>query len=119
MTIADLHWGVMDEEEMAIQYEFILDFIEKYPLDLVVIAGDYFDLKLYLNSKRAIKALDWFDTLYNLCIRKNIRLRMFRGTISHDADQMDVFKKYETSDGAFKVFTTCTSELTLPELQCV
>lgn len=120
MTIADLHWGVMDEEEMWNQFEFILEFIRKMDVDLIVIAGDYFDLKLYLNSKRAIKALEWFDTLFKLAKARGVqKIRMFRGTISHDADQMEVFRKYQEEDGFFKVYESCTAEETLPELQCI
>lgn len=121
LVISDLHWGVLDEEEMCDQYEFIFYFIQNYLVDLIVIAGDYFDFKLYLNSKRTIKALEWFDRLFHLAKARGVKaIRMFRGTISHDADQMDVFRKYEKEDdNFFRIFEECTSEETLPNLQCV
>lgn len=126
LIISDLHWGVMEEDRMEIQYCFILEFIDGIysrvdkgnleKIDLIVVAGDYFDSQLNLNSRRAIKALDWFDTLYSKANAYNIPIRMIRGTLSHDADQMDVFRKYEHN---LKIFTKCTSEETLPGLRCV
>ena len=126
MTISDLHWGVMEEDKMYEQYRFILEFVRRshssinqgnlQKIDLIVIAGDYFDSQLNLNSRRAIKALDWFDELYSIAASKGIPIRMIRGTLSHDADQMDVFRKYDLN---FKLFTKCTSEETLPGLRCV
>lgn len=120
LAIADLHWGVMDDYKMYVQYGYILDYIRHNPLDMIVIAGDYFDLKLYLNSKRAIRSLDWFDELFKLAKEKNVqKIRMIRGTLSHDADQMDVFKKYEDESLFFRVIEKCYSEETLPELRCI
>lgn len=126
LIISDLHWGVMEEDRMEAQYCFILEFIDGIysrvdkgnleKIDLIVVAGDYFDSQLNLNSRRAIKALDWFDTLYSKANAHNIPIRMIRGTLSHDADQMDVFRKYEHN---LKIFTKCTSEETLPGLRCV
>lgn len=120
VVISDLHWGVMQEDEMWDQYEFIFYFLEEFPVDYIVIAGDYFDFKLYLDSKRTVRALEWFDRLYHFAKKENIKkIRMIRGTISHDADQMNVFRKYEGEDGFFRIYETCTSEEILPGLRCV
>ena len=64
LTISDLHWGVMEEEKMYEQYRFILDFINGVysrvdrgnlqKIDLVVIAGDYFDSQLNLNKENTL-----------------------------------------------------------------
>ena len=120
MVIADLHWGVMDDVKMKTEYEFILDFLSKRPVDMIVIAGDYFDMKLYLNSTRTIEALNWFDRLFKLAKDQGVKcIRMFRGTLSHDADQMNVFLKYEESDGFFRLFGKCYVEESLPGLKCI
>lgn len=120
LAIADLHWGVMDDYKMYLQYQYILDYIRSNPLDMIVIAGDYFDSKLYLNSKRAIRSLDWFDELFKLAKSTGVqKVRMIRGTLSHDADQMDVFKKYEDEDFYFRVIEKCFSEETLEGLRCI
>ena len=120
LVIADLHWGVMDDIKMYDQYQYILDYIRSNPLDMIVIAGDYFELKLYLNSRRAIRALEWFDELYKLAKENGVqKIRMIRGTLSHDADQMDVFKKYSGDDLFFRVIENCMTEESLPGLQCL
>lgn len=120
IVISDLHWGVKDEDMMTEQYTFILDFIENYPVDLIVIAGDYFDFKLNLDSDRTVRALDWFDELFHVAQDNNVKkIRMLRGTLSHDAYQMNAFKRYEEDDEFFRIYETCTSEETLPGLRCV
>lgn len=120
LTISDLHWGVINENKHEDELEFIFEFLNYYTPDLIVIAGDYFDLKLYLNSGRTIKALHWFDRLYNTAKSKGVKaIRMFLGTLSHDADQLEVFRKYEDETGFFKYFNLCTTEETLPGLQCL
>jgi len=120
LVVADLHWGVMDDYRMYCQYQYILNAIDTRDIDIVVIAGDYFDSKLYLNSKRTIRSLDWFDELFKLCQSRGVqKIRMIRGTLSHDADQMSVFYKYEDEFSYFKVIEKCFSEETLPGLQCL
>ena len=54
MTLADIHWDAFDIQQQADEMQLPLEFIRSFPnLDLVVIAGDYFDTKLSLNSKAA------------------------------------------------------------------
>ena len=62
MAISDLHWGIVDPQEQLKSLEFIFEFIdqsskENNGIDLLVIAGDYFDSKLPLNSQEAIIAI--------------------------------------------------------------
>lgn len=126
ITISDIHWGVIDPKEQLKSLEFIVKFFEYSVLqgisiDMIVIAGDYFDSKLPLNSRDAIYAIQWFHKLYELALEYNVkRIRMFQGTMEHDNDQLDVFKSLVHKDSEFfKIFTHTTSEETLPELHCI
>lgn len=120
LAIADIHWGAMDPDEMYDNLQYFLDFIRmKGDIDLVVICGDYFDYRLTLNSKAALKSLRWFDELYNTCKENGVkRLRAIKGTREHDNDQWEAIHPKETGD-FFKKFYTCTSEETLPGLHCI
>ena len=120
LAIADIHWGAMDPDEMYDNLQYFLDFIRmKGDIDLVVICGDYFDYRLTLNSKAALKSLRWFDELYNTCKENGVkRLRAVKGTKEHDNDQWEAINPRETGD-FFKKFYTCTSEETLPGLKCI
>ena len=126
ITISDIHWGVIDPKEQLKALEFIFKFFEYsvphgISIDMIVIAGDYFDSKLPLNSREAIYAVQWFHKLHNLALEYNVkRIRMFQGTLEHDNDQLDVFKPLEQEDSDFfKIFTHTTSEETLPGLKCI
>ena len=120
LAIADIHWGAMDPDEMYDNLQYFLDFIRmKGDIDLVVICGDYFDYRLTLNSKAALKSLRWFDELYNTCKENGVkRLRAVKGTKEHDNDQWEAIHQRETGE-FFKKFYTCTSEETLPGLKCI
>ena len=120
LAIADIHWGAMDPDEMYDNLQYFLDFIRmKGDIDLVVICGDYFDYRLTLNSKAALKSLRWFDELYNTCKENGVKkLRAVKGTKEHDNDQWEAIHPRETGE-FFKKFYTCTSEETLPGLKCI
>ena len=120
LAIADIHWGAMDPDEMYNNLQYFLDFIRmKGDIDLVVICGDYFDYRLTLNSKAALKALRWFDELYNTCKDNGVKkLRAIKGTKEHDNDQWEAIHPRETGE-FFKKFYICTSEETLPDLHCI
>ena len=123
VTLADIHWGAMDSILMYQNLELVLQFIQqmKDKLDLVVIAGDYFDYRLQLNSKTALLAVEWFDRLIRTCKESGVkRIRMFKGTSDHDNDQLEVFRPtYEVGDDYFRLYTETTSEEVLPGLRCV
>ena len=141
LAISDIHWGVTTPDIQERSLEFIFTFLNKFgdKIDLLVIAGDYWESKLSLNSREAIKGIKWFHKLYDLCVEKMIMIRMFQGTMDHDNDQLEVFKPMtgdiqdiEKSDDFyqifldkgrdpkpfFDIFMTTTVEETLPDLLC-
>lgn len=124
ITIADIHWGVIDPYSQLKQLEFIFEFLRNsnksnIPIDLIVIAGDYFDSKLPLNSREAIISIQWFHELYHLAKEIGVKkIRMFEGTYEHDNDQLQVFHNLEDGD-FFQIFYETTSEETLPGLECI
>ena len=123
IVLADIHWGAMDSATMYNNLELVLEFIRQMEneLDFVIIAGDYFDYRLQLNSKTTLLATKWFDKLISTCKESNVKkVRMFKGTREHDNDQLEIFRTpYETEDGYFKLFNTTESEELLPGLRCV
>lgn len=121
VTIGDIHWGAMDPDEMYLHLQYVLDFIRmmKDEIDLVVINGDYFDYRLTLNSKPALKALRWFDELYTTCLASGVqKIRAIKGTKEHDNDQWEAIHPKEQGD-FFKKFYENTVEETLHGLSCI
>ena len=123
ITLADIHWGAMDSQLTYDNLQLVLRFIEKMQgkIDFVVIAGDYFDYRIQLNSKTALLAVQWFDELIHTCKSNGVKkVRMLKGTREHDNDQLEVFRPpYETDDGFFRLFNTTTAEDLFDDLRVV
>ena len=137
LSIPDCHWGSIDPVEQCKSLEFILEFIKQSEksgihIDLLVMAGDYFDSKLPLNSREAILSIQWFHELLDVCLENNTRVRLFQGTLDHDNDQLNAFKSLENMTNQerpdlygedlppfFRLFLKTTSEETLPGLKCI
>lgn len=119
LTLADVHWGAMDADKQRQELEFIYEYLKKNPIDLLVIAGDYFDHRLLLNSKACLSAIDMFDRLNTLSMYSGntFEIRMFVGTKSHDYDQLDAL--IPISGEYTRIFTKTTYEETLPGLHCL
>ncbi len=119
LVLADFHWDALDAVKQYDETAWVLSFIEKVPhLDLVVIAGDYFDAKMLLNSKASIYSIKWMCQLIQICNKRNIKIRIVRGTISHDNNQLNAFDSYDDGDN-FRIIRECTAEETLPGFNCL
>jgi hypothetical protein len=113
----------MDSKLMYDHLALLLAFIRqmKNEIDIAVLGGDYFDYRLQLNSKTAIRSIKWFDEFICTCKESGVKkVRIIKGTKEHDNDQLEVFRTYyESNDGYFKIFNTTTVEETLPGLKCI
>ena len=123
MVLADLHWGAMDPILTYDNLKLVTDFIKEMrgEIDFVVIAGDYFDYRIQLNSKTSIYAVKWFEDLMDTCRKNGVRkVRMFKGTREHDNDQLEVFRPaYEDDTGYFRLYNETTSERLFHDLKVV
>ncbi len=57
---------------------------------LILLGGDFFDCLLNINSDAGIRAIYIIDELIELCLSKNIYLRVLRGTFSHELDRQTI-----------------------------
>lgn len=120
-VIADIHWGAEPYQLMTKNLELFLEFIRQADVDMVVIAGDYFDYRLQLNSPTAIASIAWFDHFYQTCKKSNVKaIRIIKGTQEHDNEQLEVFRTYEEEDNDYlRIYNTTSSDEPLPGLRCV
>ena len=118
--MADIHWGVMDAIKQYQELRCVTEYLDENEIDLLVICGDYFDHKLMLNSQASILSIKFMNELRmrSLNDKHPFKIRIFKGTHSHDYDQLEVFKPLDDGD-TFRVFTTTTVEETLPGLKCL
>ena len=116
LVLADLHFGAIDAEEMRNELRAnlfnVLD--NRCYFDFIIIAGDYWDSKIFLNNRASDNGL-W---LINKLIQYTKCIRIVYGTESHEVDQYHIFSIFENMKGLdFKIIRTVTEEELLPGLQ--
>lgn len=117
--IADIHIGAIDASELYRQIS--LSFLDKLRdmerLDFIVICGDYFHNKLYLNTLDAEICIRVMNEIYQIALEKNAKVRIVYGTESHEVKQYHIFDDIErNSEGRFRViYNVCEEEL-LPDM---
>ena len=117
IATADYHWGAMDADKQLQESQFILDYITNNKIDLFVICGDYFDHRLLVNSKSAINAMAFMQALINISQDKKFNVVIMQGTESHDYDQLEIFRSFESE--SFKIIKETSVDESLPGLKCL
>lgn len=94
VVLADIHFGKSKEpeeffNEMKIS---VLDKLNELPiLDAIIIAGDFFDRVLTMQSLAATTAVKFIIDLYKIAIEKKSKVRIIQGTKSHDNNMISWF----------------------------
>lgn len=121
VQIGDIHWGAMKALETEITLSYFIKFLlMKKDIDIVVIAGDYYDHKIPLYSETGIRSVNWFNRLYDVVVNKlNAKLRVIYGTQDHDAGQLEAFRQFADGEKCC-IFDRTTTELDiLPGLNMI
>lgn len=115
IVFADLHIGAMNLEKLHEEYNEILikRIQEKEKLDFLIIAGDFFDHKFYLNDKESVFAYYMLMELIDACKNKNTEIRIVYGTESHECNQYDILQTMDVYD-KIKVIKYAEEEELLP-----
>lgn len=112
LAIGDIHFGIKHSEKLYEELnEVFINYLEdnKEDIDMVFFVGDYFDKKLSLNEAASKLALRFMDKVISICSKSNIKVRMVKGTLSHDFTQLENFKHYELKHD-FKIINTASIE---------
>ena len=112
-VIADIHIGAIKSDILYNELkEGFLNFIKDKYLDMIVIAGDFFNSIISLNSQSAMKAFQFMRELIDICEKNEIKyVRVIEGTLSHDNFQILNFQNYESNKKVdFKIVTTVREE---------
>jgi len=119
VNLADIHWGVINPKKYYEQLKkVVLDYLEELPiLDYIMIAGDYFDTKLSMNSEHAKYALKFMSKLFDIAKKKKTKIRIIKGTETHDNKQLELLESMPNDDKIdFKVINTVTDEWLFDDL---
>jgi len=110
--IGDFHFG-----NTSFSSKLILNNLYKYffPIlkedDLIFIPGDIFDANISLNNIDSHYCLEFFLRLFDIAEKKNICIRIIRGTFSHDRNQIASLRSlYKGYTFNFDYFTNLSFE---------
>ena len=117
VVISDVHVGVMDIMILYKEYKeiFLKNIKEMKKLDFLIITGDFFDHKYYLNDKESIMAYAMLKELIEICKEKDAVVRIVYGTESHECNQYDILSLLKIYDKVEVVKYVKEEEL-LPDL---
>ena len=112
VIISDIHIGRQSISPESFKHQLETQFLDvikdfKY-LDGIFITGDMMHTIVSLNSEYA-EVFHWFtDQVYKLAKKKHSTVIIIRGTGSHDANQLDNIKHYQSNDDGvdFRVYDT-------------
>lgn len=111
LSIADIHFGKKDDKKLYNELQEI--FIKKVKeegsnLDFIQVNGDTFDRQIRMNEEPAKLASKFILELNELSIEYDFKLRFLKGTLSHDFNQLEVYRNLEVTNPNFRIFTTVT-----------
>lgn len=100
LVISDIHVGAMNLDKLHNEYleMFIKKIHNMKKLDFLILAGDFFDHKFYLNDKEATIAYVMLKELVLACKEKNAIIRIVYGTESHECNQYDILSLLKIYD---------------------
>lgn len=112
-VLADPHGGAFDANQWYMEYKkgFLKHLESMEKLDVVFIAGDLFDDKISANSAHAKTVMKFITKLIKLCNSKNAKLRIIKGTESHDNKQLELLESLKNlTDCDFRLIYTVEAE---------
>lgn len=116
LVVGDIHFGYYPAKLLYEELKLIIDNITD-EIDVIMIAGDYFDTKLTLSSKHSLYAIKAFCDIINKCEQTGTKIRMIRGTASHDPENqlINLANIAKSSKADFKLFITVAEEELFPD----
>lgn len=121
--IADIHIGAVPAPVLRkeLMEYFIGHIRQKSVMDFLIISGDLLDHKLSFNGSDSRLAIDLMESVRKVARRKKsadgrkMKVRVLRGTLSHDQDQLANFQHMEKDPNIdFKIIQTVSTEELLP-----
>ena len=103
IVVSDIHFGKKDDKHLFEELQSELIPKINSDLDLFVIAGDLFDRVVKLNEMTSIYVFKFIDQLVKLSKIYDFKIRILKGTKTHDFNQLQNFKGYEDDEDRFGI----------------
>jgi hypothetical protein len=93
LLIADQHFGAGDTDHLVLEHiSSLLEYMDSLKkIDYMIILGDYFDHKMYLNDSDAWAAFKIMEEIISRIKKNEAKLRIVYGTASHENNQYNIF----------------------------
>lgn len=120
LVIADIHIGAVKPIERA--YDEIKKCFFKYietngeDLDFIIVCGDFFNNKRYLNDDVSKMAYKILYELLSLCKKFSLKIRFLYGTESHECNQYDILETFKDEFENFEVIRHVKEEKLFEDL---
>lgn len=102
--ISDIHFGRFNPKiQRDILNEQFIAPISTVPFDAIVISGDLFDHKMFAENDAIMYAIQFIQTLHDMCLARGAKLILIKGTPSHDSDQLKMFYHYLGQDTTMEI----------------
>ena len=117
LAISDLHFGIKETDRL---YDELKKIFLKYvkengkEIDVIFINGDTFDKKLLMTDYASKAVIRFVNELLVLCKRFKIKVRMVKGTLTHDFNQLENFRHLELQYD-FRIINTVETEELFPD----
>ena len=117
LVVGDIHFGCYPATLLYKEFQLIIKTIQEKNINAVIIVGDYFDTRLSLSSPHSVNAIKAFCDLLKACEKKNIKLRVIRGTASHDPENQlnNLANIAKSTNCDFRLFLTVGEEELFPD----
>lgn len=118
LVLSDVHVKALPNEQLFMELEqFIAEAIQMEKLDVIFITGDFFHKKVDANTDVS-EALKFMHKLIIIAKEKKSKIRIIKGTHSHDLNQLDMFKGLAEVTGAdIRVIDSVESEILFPDFE--
>lgn len=98
IVLADVHVGAISIEKLYKEFmNQVITNIGKIKPDFIIICGDWFDHKLYLNDKESFYSFKMIQDMIEAS-KSDCKIRFVYGTESHEADQYDIISSISGRD---------------------
>lgn len=114
-VISDIHTGAQPVEILKYELDLFLDVFRESNWKVLFFAGDLYHMKMIAHSPHMTMTLRFMAEIFKIAKEKNCKIRIIRGTASHDNDQLNLISALEVAlDIDIKIFNTVDEEEIFP-----
>lgn len=115
IVLADIHIGAFNIDKLYDELSLLFNYLETNKVDFIIICGDYFDKKLFLNDKESLYAYIIMNNILEICKKYKTKVRIVYGTESHECNQYNILSKLNNQYD-IKIIKNVSDEELLPGL---